>query len=192
MNALTHPCIQAAELSCAHNVLSCTGNRFIWNAEVPFHEINHTLGCEACFPIHNLRFIRLYFTTLLSRSITIRRAEESTCKTNVSYRYLTSRPYVSLQLLILEIKDNVANTLQMRRYGSPHIKTGSFPPSLKCYTPLYPHELQRVPSSTMTRTFHWVASIVKAVSMLVSKDIREEDMIVLSVSFSRLFLTYND
>ena len=44
----------------------------------------------------------------------------------------------------------------------------------------------------MTRTFHWVASIVKAVSMLVSKDIREEDMIVLSVSFSRLFLTYND
>ena len=57
---------------------------------------------------------------------------------------------------------------------------------------LYLYELQRVPSSTMTRTFHWVASIVKAVSMLVSKDIREEDMIVLSVSFSRLFLTYND
>ena len=94
-----------------------------------------TLGCEACPPIHNLRFIRLYFTTLLSRSITIRRAEESTCQTNVSYRYLTSPPYVSLQLLILEIKDNVANTLRMRRYGSPHIKTGSFPLSLKCYTP---------------------------------------------------------
>jgi len=87
-------------------------------------------------PIHNLRFIRLYFTTLLSRSITIRRAEESTCKTNVSYRYSTSRPYVSLQLLILKIKDNVANTLRMRRYGSPHIKTGSFPLSQVLYTPV--------------------------------------------------------